>query len=97
VEQDIFPIWTYAYFISVVVCGLLSEVFQYKPILIIGSFARLATRLILIFGTSLLMMQATQVTFGLACGTEVMFYSYIYYLVPNEQYQKLVRSTITIK
>jgi len=99
VEHDIFPIWTYAYFIAVVICGLLSEVFQYKPILILGSFARLATRLILIFGTSLLLMQATQLTFGLACGTEVLFYSYIYYLVPNEHYQKLTgitRSSVLI-
>lgn len=35
-------------------------------------------------------MQATQITFGLASGTEVIFYAYIYYLVPYSQYQKLV-------
>lgn len=99
IEQDIFPIWTYAYFVSVVICGLISEVLQYKPVLVLGSLARVATRLILIFGTSMLMMQATQFTFGFACGSEVLFYSYIYYLVPAEQYQKLTgitRSSVLI-
>lgn len=99
IEQKIFPIWTYAYFVSVVICGLISEALQYKPILVLGSFARVATRLILIFGSSLAMMQATQFSFGFACGTEVLFYCYIYYLVPVEHYQKLTgitRSSVLI-
>jgi len=99
VEQDIFPVWTYSYFVSIVICGLVSEVLQYKPVLIVGSFARLATRLILIFGTSMILMQSMQVTFGFASGSEVLFYSYIYYLVPLEHYQKLTgitRSSVLI-
>lgn len=99
IEEKIFPLWTYAYFVAVVFCGLLSEVFQYKPVLILGSFARVATRIILLFGTTLLAMQATQLTFGLACGSEVLFYAYVYYLVPYSQYQKLTgitRSSVLI-
>lgn len=92
-ENEIYPIWTYSYLVALFVVFFVTDALRYKPVIIIEALAYLATRVILIWGTSVLSMQFMQVAYGIASGAEVAYYSYIYAAVPTRRFQQVTSYT----
>ena len=88
-SSEVYPIWTYSYLFVLFVVLLITDWLRYKPLIITEGLAYLSTRILLIWGDGVLAMQFMQIFYGLATGTEVAYYSYIYALVPTEHYQKV--------
>ena len=86
VNDHIYPFWTYSYLVAALFVFLFTDFMRYNPIILIESFSYLITRILLIWGKSLLAMQLMQVVYGVATATEVGYYSYIYSAVPPKYY-----------
>ncbi|KAF4758949.1 hypothetical protein FOZ63_031904 [Perkinsus olseni] len=89
INSQIYPWSTYACIPFLLVGGCLSEFVGYKLALILGALGRLATRFLLLFGSSLLEMQIMQCTYSFGTAAEEIFYGYLFHVVPKENYQKL--------
>eukprot|EP01041_Mallomonas_annulata_P016054 gene16054-33734_t len=87
VNNLIYPWSTYAYLPLLLVLSPLAELVSYRGAIILGSSGRLATRFLLLYGTSLWDMQCMQVTYALGTAAEDVFLSYIYRCVPLSLYQ----------
>jgi len=64
VNDQIFPVWTYSYLAFLLPLGIFAELLSYKAVLLFGWCARLTTRLILLFGSTVIQMQVMQIAFG---------------------------------
>lgn len=56
-NQDIFPIGTYAYLAELVVVFLVTDFLRYKPVIILGSMFGIMTWSLLTVGKDILTMQ----------------------------------------
>lgn len=92
-ENEIYPVWTYSFLVALFVVFFVTDFLRYKPVIIIEALAYLATRILLIWGTSVVSMQVMQVSYGIATGAEAAYYSYIYASVASEYYQKVTSYT----
>ena len=88
-SSEVYPIWTYSYLVVLFIVFLITDALRYKPLIITEGLAYLATRILLIWANGVLAMQFMQIAYGVATGTEIAYYSYIYALVPREHYQKV--------
>lgn len=88
VNDQIYPIWTYASLICLLVVAFISEIFSYKHLIVTEGLSQLATRLLLIWGKTLFWIQMTQVTFAWAWSSEVIYYTYLIAIIPHEEYQR---------
>ena len=86
-DNQIFPVWTYSYLVTLFVVFLVTDLLRYKPVIITEGLAYLATRILLIWASGVLAMQFMQFAYGVATGTEVAYYSYIYAVVDRDHYQ----------
>lgn len=93
INSEIYPYWPYSYLVAAFFVFLLTDFLLYKPIILLEAFSYLATRLLLIWGSSVLSMQWMQIAYGVASASEVAFFAYIYLAVPDIRY-KLVTSVI---
>ncbi|XP_046851724.1 thiamine transporter 1-like [Xenia sp. Carnegie-2017] len=91
--NDIYPVSTYANLVALFLVFFLTDFLRYKPVIIFEALSYIATRVLLIWGTSVLAMQWMQVAYGFAVGAEVAYYSYIYAAVSLEHYQKVTSFT----
>lgn len=87
VNNQIYPWSTYSYLLFLVTMGPLTEVFSYKFAILVGIMGRVATRILLLYGTTLYQMQVMQVTYAFGTAAEDLFSAYIYTVVPLEMYQ----------
>ena len=60
VTNSIFPVFTYTDFAFTLLAAPLSQALGCKACIVVGAFARVGTRLLLIYGTTLYEMQAMQ-------------------------------------
>lgn len=88
-NDNVYPFWTYSYLVSALFVFLLTDFMRYNPVILIEISAYLATRVLLIWGKSILAMQLMQIVYGIATATEVGYYAYIYSAVPLEYYERL--------
>lgn len=56
-NQDIFPVGTYAYLAQLVVVFLVTDFLRYKPVIILGGMFGIMTWSLLIVGKDILTMQ----------------------------------------
>ena len=91
--NEIYPVSTYANLVALFLVFFITDFLRYKPVIIVEALAYLATRILLIWGTSVFSMQIMQIAYGLAVGAEVAYYSYIYAAVTLEHYQKVTSFT----
>ena len=84
VNNKVYPWATYAYLPFLVILGSYAEVVSYRTAILTGVFGRLATRFILLFGTTLLEMQLMQVTYAMGSAAEDIFRAFVYYVMPTE-------------
>jgi thiamine transporter 2/3 len=82
----IYPVWTYCNFAFLFLVLFLNQFLRYRIIIILDLSARVITRVILIWGSTVQQFQATQITFGFATAAEIIYYSYIYQLFPLRNY-----------
>lgn len=86
VNSEIYPYWPYSYLVAAFFIFLFTDLLHYKPVILLEAFSYLATRFLLIWGTSVLSMQWMQVAYGIASASEVAFFAYIYLAVPDVRY-----------
>lgn len=91
--DDIYPFWTYSYMIALFVVLLITDYLLYRPLIMTEALAYLVTRILLIWGSTVLQMQFMQVAYGIASATEIAYYSYIYAVVSDEHYKKVTSLT----
>jgi len=96
VNNQIYPLWTYAYFAFLLPVGMLSEGIGYKATVMIGMIARETTRAILIFESSLTAMQLTQISFGFASASEIVYFTFVYVSLPKEHYHRAVTVCVCV-
>jgi hypothetical protein len=70
VNNDIYPWSTYAYLPFLLLLGPFAEIVSYKQAILFGILGRVATRLLLIYGTSLWNMQLMQAAYSLGTAAE---------------------------
>ena len=93
VNSEIYPYWPYSYLVASLFIFLFTDFLRYKPVILLEAFSYLSTRLLLIWGTSVLSMQWMQVVYGVASASEVAFFAYIYLAVPDVRF-KVVTSLL---
>ncbi|XP_058071653.1 uncharacterized protein LOC131220824 isoform X1 [Magnolia sinica] len=95
VTVDIYPCSIYAQLIFTLVMAPACFYLSYKLVIVLGAFALLITYLIIWGGQSLLSMQIMQITYGFGMAARLVFSSYIFLLVPEEEYQIMTSLTTT--
>ena len=93
VNSQIYPFWPYSYLVAAFFVFLFTDFLRYKPVILLEAFSYLATRFLLIWGTSVFSMQWMQVAYGVASASEVAFFAYIYLAVPDVRF-KVVTSIL---
>ena len=86
VNSQIYPYWPYSYLVAALFIFVFTDFLRYKPIILLEAISYLATRFLLIWGTSVLSMQWMQVAYGVASASEVAFFAYIYLAVPDVRF-----------
>uniref|UniRef100_A0A3P9KWD0 Solute carrier family 19 member 3b n=1 Tax=Oryzias latipes TaxID=8090 RepID=A0A3P9KWD0_ORYLA len=82
VTNYLFPIWTYSYLVFLLPVFLLTDFLRYKPLIIVQG---------LFLVTNYWMHQngaEQEVNYAVVTSTEVAYFSYIYSVIPAENYQK---------
>lgn len=87
--NEIYPVWTYSYLVLLFPIFLATDYLRYKPVLILQATSLVVTYVMLLKGRSLITMQLVEFFFGLATASEVAYFSYIYSMVEQAQYQRV--------
>eukprot|EP00042_Codosiga_hollandica_P032645 m.210838 g.210838 ORF g.210838 m.210838 type:complete len:451 (-) comp53966_c0_seq5:38-1390(-) len=88
-DDQVYPVWTYAYLVALFVVLVITDYVHYRPIVILEALACLATRVLLIWGSSLFAFQVMQMTYGVNSAAEVAYYASVYRLVPKERFLRV--------
>eukprot|EP00245_Coleochaete_scutata_P003752 TRINITY_DN15612_c0_g2_i1.p1 TRINITY_DN15612_c0_g2~~TRINITY_DN15612_c0_g2_i1.p1 ORF type:complete len:482 (+),score=62.48 TRINITY_DN15612_c0_g2_i1:119-1564(+) len=87
VTNAIYPISVYAELVSNLIGAACVDYVGYKSVVVFGACARVCTRLLLIYGTSLFAMQLAEVTYGIGEASLTVLTASIFFLVESDQYQ----------
>uniref|UniRef100_A0A0K0FBH8 Uncharacterized protein n=1 Tax=Strongyloides venezuelensis TaxID=75913 RepID=A0A0K0FBH8_STRVS len=90
---QVYPLSAYSYLIFLVPIFLLTDIFLYKPTMIIEMVGQVSLRYLFIYGLTLFEQQIAYVFYGIASASEVAFFAYIYAILDKEQFQKLTSWT----
>ncbi|CEF60747.1 Reduced folate carrier family and Major facilitator superfamily domain, general substrate transporter-containing protein [Strongyloides ratti] len=90
---QVYPLSAYSYLIFLVPIFLLTDIFLYKPTMIIEMIGQVTLRYLFIYGLSLFEQQIAYIFYGIASASEIAFFAYIYAILDKEQYQKLTTWT----
>ncbi|XP_021966986.1 thiamine transporter 1 [Folsomia candida] len=90
-----YPIATYSYLATLPIVFLITDYLRYKAIIVLEAVAFVLTYTLLIWGHGLTTLKVVEVLYGLACSTEVAYYTYIYAKVHRDQYKKVTSYTYT--
>ncbi|KAF4659530.1 hypothetical protein FOZ61_001196 [Perkinsus olseni] len=94
INNEIFPVWTYSSLVLIFISGFIAEFLGCRIVLFCGSLGRVATRLLLLFGTEVWQMQLCQACYACGSAAEVIFYGYIFHLVAKKDYQRIASYTL---
>lgn len=84
--HTIFPVWTYAYTVFVIVLGISAELIGYRINIALGMVGNLTTVIMLIVFSAPLIIALSEIPIGLYSAAEVIFSAYIYKVVEEEHY-----------
>ncbi|XP_035738625.1 thiamine transporter 2-like [Vespa mandarinia] len=93
VNQEIYPVSTYSYFLTLVIIFLITDFVRYKPIIILCSLSGMIAFLVLILAKTVPVVQITEFFYGLFLSSEVAYYTYIYAKVDKKHYQEVTGHT----
>ncbi|XP_070761537.1 solute carrier family 19 member 3b [Enoplosus armatus] len=88
VTNYLFPIWTYSYLAFLFPVFLLTDFLRHKPLIIVQGLFLVTNYVLLCFAPGLPAMTFLQVNYAVVTSTEVAYFSYIYSVIPVENYQK---------
>uniref|UniRef100_A0A4W4FQN1 Solute carrier family 19 member 3b n=1 Tax=Electrophorus electricus TaxID=8005 RepID=A0A4W4FQN1_ELEEL len=88
VTNYLFPIWTYSYLAVLPLIFLLTDMLRYKPLVVLQGLFLVSNYLLLCFAFDLVALTYLQFNFAMVTSTEVAYFSYIYSVIPAEQYQR---------
>uniref|UniRef100_A0A3Q1B0X8 Solute carrier family 19 member 3b n=1 Tax=Amphiprion ocellaris TaxID=80972 RepID=A0A3Q1B0X8_AMPOC len=88
VTNYLFPIWTYSYLAFLFPVFLLTDFLRYKPVIMIQGLFLVTNYLLLCFAPGVPAMTVLQVNYAVVTSTEVAYFSYIYSVIPVENYQR---------
>ncbi|XP_052067232.1 thiamine transporter 1-like [Mytilus californianus] len=93
INNEIYPIWTYAYLLWLVPVFLLTDYVRYQPMLVLEGATYIATWSILLWAQGALAFKFMEVCYGLITATDIAYYSYLFAMVSNEQYKIITSFT----
>ncbi|GMR31252.1 hypothetical protein PMAYCL1PPCAC_33455, partial [Pristionchus mayeri] len=99
VYGDIYPYWTYSYFLLMIPIFFLTDVLRYRPIIILEAATLAGTWALLVWGQGERQMQLMQIIFGFSSAAEIAYYSYMYAMVDEKNYKRVsshIRSSAMI-
>ncbi|XP_059187859.1 solute carrier family 19 member 3b [Centropristis striata] len=88
VTNYLFPIWTYSYLAFLFPVFLLTDFLRHKPLIVVQGFFLVTNYILLCFAPGLASMVFLQVNYAVVTSTEVAYLSYIYSVIPVENYQR---------
>ncbi|KAJ8397289.1 hypothetical protein AAFF_G00441230 [Aldrovandia affinis] len=89
VTNYLFPIWTYSYLAVLCPVFLLTDFLLYKPVIVVQGLFLVTNYVLLCFAQGLAAMTFLQINYAVVTATEVAYFSYIYSVVPVDQYQRV--------
>ncbi|XP_043701764.1 thiamine transporter 1-like isoform X1 [Telopea speciosissima] len=95
VTIDIFPYGVYAQLIFTLLMAPACFYLSHKVVIVLGAFGMLFSYFIIWCGQSLLAVQIIQITYGFGAAARMAFSSYMFLLVPEEEYQRMTSLTTT--
>jgi len=87
VNNDIYPVSTYAYLPLLLLLGIGAELVSYRAAVLTGAFGRVLTRFLLLYADSVPAMQAMQVCYSAGTAAEDVFAAFVFKAVPFHNYQ----------
>ncbi|XP_054455543.1 solute carrier family 19 member 3b [Anoplopoma fimbria] len=88
VTNYLFPIWTYSYLAFLFPVFLLTDFLKHKPLIVVQGLFLVTNYVLLCFAPGLPAMVLLQVNYAVVTSTEVAYFSYIYSVIPVENYQR---------
>ncbi|XP_044211096.1 solute carrier family 19 member 3b isoform X1 [Thunnus albacares] len=88
VTNYLFPIWTYSYLAFLFPVFLLTDFLRYKPLIMVQGLFLVTNYVLLCFAPGLPAMIFLQINYAVVTSTEVAYFSYIYSVIPVENYQR---------
>ncbi|CAD5207731.1 unnamed protein product [Bursaphelenchus okinawaensis] len=88
IYKQMYPFWTYSYLVVLIPVFALTDRLRYKPVVVLEALSLTTTWVLLCFGRTVLQMQIMQIVFGIASGSRIAYFSYIYAVVDKSQYKK---------
>ncbi|XP_068442017.1 solute carrier family 19 member 3b [Clinocottus analis] len=88
VTNYLFPIWTYSYLALLFPVFLLTDFLRHKPLIMVQGLSLVNNYVLLSFAPGLPAMILLQVNYAVVTATEVAYFSYIYSVIPVENYQR---------
>ncbi|XP_061683388.1 thiamine transporter 1-like [Syngnathoides biaculeatus] len=88
VTNYLYPIWTYSYLAFLFPVFLLSDFLRHKPLIVVQGLFLVSNYVLLCFAPGLLAMVFLEIHFAVVTATEVAYFSYIYNVIPHENYQR---------
>uniref|UniRef100_A0A0K0EP19 Reduced folate carrier n=1 Tax=Strongyloides stercoralis TaxID=6248 RepID=A0A0K0EP19_STRER len=90
---QVYPLSAYSYLIFLIPIFLLTDIFLYKPTMMIEMMGQVTLRYLFIYGLTLFEQQLAYIFYGIASASEIAFFAYIYAILDKEQYQRLTTWT----
>ncbi|VDN08269.1 unnamed protein product [Thelazia callipaeda] len=84
--SEIYPFWTYSYFVALIPSLFLTDFLRYKPVVVLEAVTLCATWILLIWGKTVWQMQIMQIMFGIASACELGYESYMFLIVDFKYY-----------
>uniref|UniRef100_A0AC35GY51 Reduced folate carrier n=1 Tax=Panagrolaimus sp. PS1159 TaxID=55785 RepID=A0AC35GY51_9BILA len=91
--SEIYPFYPYAYMLILIPIFLFTDLFLYKPTMLLEVLGQIGFRSSLVFTYDVFSQQLGQIAYGIASASEVAFFSYIYAKLEKDQYRKLTSWT----
>ncbi|XP_054267909.1 folate transporter 1-like isoform X1 [Macrosteles quadrilineatus] len=89
VTQDIYGVSAYSNLIFAFVALLVTDILQYKTIIVVGALAAAVYSPVLYFGTTVTQIQISQALLGFYKASQVAYSTYIYTQVKKHNYQEV--------
>jgi hypothetical protein len=90
----IFP-WSYAGTFGLLLpFGLAAEVVGCRPVILVGLLCREATRILLLFGSSVADMALMQVAYGAGAAADAVYFAYVYTVAPSPEWHASLTAAV---
>ncbi|XP_057693945.1 solute carrier family 19 member 3b [Corythoichthys intestinalis] len=88
VTNYLYPIWTYSYLAFLFPVFLLTDFLRHKPLIVVQGLFLVSNYVLLCFAPGLIAMVFLEIHYAVVTATEVAYFSYIYSVIPLENYQR---------